>query len=471
MIAKLVVASLLIGVCLGANKPTKIHYPEKAPSCIMVEFSSNNSLMFNSETMPNWDFSNISIVNEGSMCANGTGQAQVQIRFHADNATYTFFFKNNSGSVSINMQLEFIPNNVFKNNITDPVIIATSNAGTFQDTMSYACTSAMTYTGHYMDVKNNTYELTMRFMDVRMQAFNLKGEKFSEATHCAADEETTPMSTGTTPKSSDTTPKSSDTTPKSSDTTPKSSDTTPMSTGTTPMSTDTTPLTTQPLTTPEMTTPSPDPQSHPSFDGTVVNTDNSTCIRLKTEMLLILDYVINDTTNGTAKIGVGNPTVSGNCSDAGQRIRLDFLKYFSIEILFAKDDSNIYWDTVNVMGVYTEDLFPMASKMNKTFNFLNISGLSNQFKAKVDGSYLCNTDTSTTLIDGLTLETWNMQYTAFQKDATKFSEDDVSECSADSKTSSIVPIAVGAALAGLVVIVLIAYLIGRRRNRQGYDEM
>ena len=46
------------------------------------------------------------------------------------------------------------------------------------------------------------------------------------------------------------------------------------------------------------------------------------------------------------------------------------------------------------------------------------------------------------------------------------------ECSADEDTSSVVPIAVGAALAGLVVIVLIAYLIGRRRSRQtGYESV
>jgi len=43
------------------------------------------------------------------------------------------------------------------------------------------------------------------------------------------------------------------------------------------------------------------------------------------------------------------------------------------------------------------------------------------------------------------------------------------ECAADSKTSQIVPIIVGACLAGLVIIVLVAYLIGRARaKRQGY---
>ena len=39
------------------------------------------------------------------------------------------------------------------------------------------------------------------------------------------------------------------------------------------------------------------------------------------------------------------------------------------------------------------------------------------------------------------------------------------------KTSSVVPIAVGGALAGLIVIVLVAYLIGRRRGSRGYQKV
>ena len=39
-------------------------------------------------------------------------------------------------------------------------------------------------------------------------------------------------------------------------------------------------------------------------------------------------------------------------------------------------------------------------------------------------------------------------------------------CSQDIKGSKIVPIIVGAALAGLVIIVLIAYIIGRYRSRK-----
>ena len=41
------------------------------------------------------------------------------------------------------------------------------------------------------------------------------------------------------------------------------------------------------------------------------------------------------------------------------------------------------------------------------------------------------------------------------------------QCDADSKISNIIPIAVGAALGALVLIVLIAYLVGRKRSQRG----
>jgi len=46
------------------------------------------------------------------------------------------------------------------------------------------------------------------------------------------------------------------------------------------------------------------------------------------------------------------------------------------------------------------------------------------------------------------------------------------QCASNLPTSDVVPIAVGCALAALVVIVLVAYVIGRRRNRaRGYESM
>ena len=46
------------------------------------------------------------------------------------------------------------------------------------------------------------------------------------------------------------------------------------------------------------------------------------------------------------------------------------------------------------------------------------------------------------------------------------------ECSADTVgTSKLVPIIVGSALAVLVILVLVAYIIGRRKHRPGYQQV
>ncbi|KAI6191938.1 LAMP family protein lmp-1 [Aphelenchoides bicaudatus] len=87
-----------------------------------------------------------------------------------------------------------------------------------------------------------------------------------------------------------------------------------------------------------------------------------------------------------------------------------------------------------------------------------------------DAGYACSSS-KLELSNDSSLEFKNVRVLAFaQLPEDKFpSGQFYQECAADSKTSEIVPIIVGACLAGLVVVVLIAYLIGRARaKRQGY---
>lgn len=74
-------------------------------------------------------------------------------------------------------------------------------------------------------------------------------------------------------------------------------------------------------------------------------------------------------------------------------------------------------------------------------------------------------------VGNVTMEISNVQVQAFgEKDNTGFGA--VEECDADDKVSDAVPIAVGCALAALIIIVLIAYLVGRRQTRQkGYQSV
>jgi lysosomal-associated membrane protein 1/2 len=97
---------------------------------------------------------------------------------------------------------------------------------------------------------------------------------------------------------------------------------------------------------------------------------------------------------------------------------------------------------------------------------------SNYLESSAGVHYSCSSKTNLNINNDVVLTTTDFKYKAFnEKGDINLETGSVNQCAADDEsTSSIVPIAVGAALAGLVVIVLIAYLIGRKRSRKtGYE--
>ncbi|KAI1898104.1 hypothetical protein AGOR_G00068900 [Albula goreensis] len=90
------------------------------------------------------------------------------------------------------------------------------------------------------------------------------------------------------------------------------------------------------------------------------------------------------------------------------------------------------------------------------------------WEASVGSSYMCNKEQSYNISNGLTLNTFSLQVQPFGVKDDKFAT--AQECSMDD-TNILIPIIVGAALAGLIVIVLIAYAIGRRKTYVGYQSL
>jgi heme/copper-type cytochrome/quinol oxidase subunit 1 len=70
---------------------------------------------------------------------------------------------------------------------------------------------------------------------------------------------------------------------------------------------------------------------------------------------------------------------------------------------------------------------------------------------------------------GTTLIFEKMRFEPFMKAGSNGVYGRVERCGADEAQNNVVPIAVGAALAALVIIVLILYLIGRRKHQEGYQ--
>jgi len=90
---------------------------------------------------------------------------------------------------------------------------------------------------------------------------------------------------------------------------------------------------------------------------------------------------------------------------------------------------------------------------------------------------LCECQNSQTLANGILslvlLKTYLLTETHLIADKFPCPQDTPTTASPTkpSGNNDIVPIAVGCALAGLVLIVLIAYIIGRRKSHRGYEKV
>ncbi|XP_065128026.2 lysosome-associated membrane glycoprotein 2 isoform X2 [Paramisgurnus dabryanus] len=91
------------------------------------------------------------------------------------------------------------------------------------------------------------------------------------------------------------------------------------------------------------------------------------------------------------------------------------------------------------------------------------------WEASVGSSYMCRKEQSFNISDKLTVNTFELQVQPFGVQKNTFST--AEECFLDSDLSFLVPIAVGVALSFLIVLVLISYLIGRRKSRTGYQSV
>lgn len=81
-------------------------------------------------------------------------------------------------------------------------------------------------------------------------------------------------------------------------------------------------------------------------------------------------------------------------------------------------------------------------------------------------SYMCREEQTLAVTQNFSLNTYQLQVQPFGVSSEQFAEAEV--CALD-EDNMLIPIIVGAALSGLVLIVLMAYLIGRKRSHAGYQ--
>ncbi|XP_053734709.1 lysosome-associated membrane glycoprotein 2 isoform X2 [Synchiropus splendidus] len=133
-------------------------------------------------------------------------------------------------------------------------------------------------------------------------------------------------------------------------------------------------------------------------------------------------------------------------------------------------------DTMNIKMTFTNDTkkfrlhaFEASGTTSSGAKFSDGNSSLSLWEASVGNSYMCNKEQNYTITEDLFVFTFQLQIQPVGVKKGAFST--AEECFLDSDLSFLVPIAVGVALSFLIILVLISYVIGRRKSRTGYQSV
>ncbi|CAL7937334.1 unnamed protein product [Xylocopa violacea] len=210
----------------------------------------------------------------------------------------------------------------------------------------------------------------------------------------------------------------------------------------------------------------------------IVNGKDKICIIVQMSALFNISYVNNQnkTSFKIFDVPVDNSTIaSGNCGASEQDLTLNWssnnVTNASMTLHFVRNGSENDYSFHHFEIVFPTSNFPDTIPNNSMVLVHEASnyvvGLSNSYRCLRQQKLNLKQNASDETHGYVTIS--DLQFQAFKADnSTVFSL--AKDCAFN--TPDVVPIAVGCALAGLVIIVLIAYLIGRRRSQgHGYLSM
>ncbi|XP_036379346.1 lysosome-associated membrane glycoprotein 2-like isoform X2 [Megalops cyprinoides] len=206
-------------------------------------------------------------------------------------------------------------------------------------------------------------------------------------------------------------------------------------------------------------TPAPTPLPQPSVGSYSVRSKENSTACLMATMGLQISYKEGAVLK-SINLDPNNTVAAGSCgvngSDASLLLTFD---KGSVAFVFSEEGRKFRLHVVNAT------IIPSANGTAFSASNTNLS----LWEASVGTSYMCRKDQTYNITDALALHTLGLQVQPFGVQNNSFST--AEECFLDSDLTFLVPIAVGVALAFLIILVLISYLIGRRKSRTGYQSV
>ncbi|XP_002922590.1 lysosome-associated membrane glycoprotein 2 isoform X1 [Ailuropoda melanoleuca] len=201
-------------------------------------------------------------------------------------------------------------------------------------------------------------------------------------------------------------------------------------------------------------TATPAPREKPEVGSYSVNNSNGTCL------LATMGLQLNFTHNKVVSVININPNTTdftGSCQPQTALLRLNGSNIKYLDFVFAvKNENRFYLKEVNVsMYLVNGSAFSIANN--------NLS----YWDAPLGSSYMCNKEQTVSVSGAFQINTFELRVQPFNVMEGKYST--AQDCSADDD-NFLVPIAVGAALAGVLILVLLAYFIGLKRHNAGYEQ-
>ncbi|NXD83710.1 LAMP1 protein, partial [Halcyon senegalensis] len=309
---------------------------------------------------------------------------------------------------------------VFHYNLSDATLFHNSTTGDVKKVshkttiQAYMGTKYICVNSKHIDMKN----VNVTFSNVTLEAYLTNGTVSMNKTECAEDMVSTTAVAPTTPKQ----------------------------------------------TTSQVPTTSPAPTAsppNPAVGKYNVTGPNGTCVLAYMGLQLNITYLKKDEKMALDLLNFipHNTTSSGTCNTTSALLQLTFEKT-SITFHFALNAST---EKFFLRGMNINTTLPSEAKVPQ-FEASNNS--MSELRATVGNSYKCSMEENLQVTDKALVNVFNVQVQVFKIDGDKFGA--VEECQMD-ENNMLIPIIVGAALAGLVLIVLIAYLIGRKRSHAGYQ--
>ncbi|XP_029939567.1 lysosome-associated membrane glycoprotein 1a [Salarias fasciatus] len=398
---------------LGGIHAVSLEVKEGNSTCIKADLSASFSIAYNTSSGSRtaaFSLPDSTAVDASSSSCGADGGSPWLVAVFGSGHAFGLSFSTNGSLYSVanlTLQYNLSDTTVFPNaNSSDVVTVVSTSVGiSAAINTTYRCASATSV---------GVDGATVTFTDMRMEAYMPGNDLSPTESVCVADQ------TSTTPPP-----------------------TTATSTSSAP-------------------TAAPTPPGTPERGSYSVNNSNGTvCLLAQMGLQLNVSYFSqsqNKTVQELVNLTPSLTNSSGSCEASSATLVLTQEQTTNLNFTFTLNS------TTNKYHLSAISLFASWSDMAGPFSARNTT--LNYMRSTVGRSYMCNAEQTLAVEPAFSLNTFRLQVQPFGVTTDQFAT--AEECQLD-QDQMLIPIIVGAALAGLVLIVLIAYLIGRKRSHAGYQ--